>query len=182
MLTLLALVFIVWLVFGYFAYGRWIARQFKLDDSRETPANKINDGEDFVPAQRFYLFGQHFSAIAAAGPIAGPIIACQACGWMPCLLWIALGVVLIGAVHDFAALAASVRHGGRSIAEITRERLGTRGGIAMMIFIWIALVYVIVAFADITSGSFVGKTEELAGAAVAFNPGGAVAAASILYL
>ena len=73
MLTLLAIVFLFWLVFGYFAYGRWIAKQFELDDSRETPANAVNDGEDFVPIKRFYLFGQHFSAIAAAGPIAGPI-------------------------------------------------------------------------------------------------------------
>ena len=72
MLTLLAILFLVWLVFGYFAYGRWITRQFQLDDSRETPAVAVNDGEDFVPAKPFYLFGQHFSAIAAAGPIAGP--------------------------------------------------------------------------------------------------------------
>jgi len=181
-LPLLAAAFLALITLAYRFYGRWISRQFAIDDNRQTPAHAVNDGVDFVPTKPFYLFGQHFSAIAAAGPIAGPIIACQAFGWMPCLLWIALGVVLIGAVHDFATLAASVRHGGRSIAEITRERLGSRGGIAMMIFIWIALVYVIVAFADITSGSFVGKTEELEGAAVAFNPGGAVAAASILYL
>lgn len=181
-LPLLAAAFLVLITLAYRFYGRWISRQFALDDNRQTPAHTVNDGVDFVPTKPFYLFGQHFSAIAAAGPIAGPIIACQAFGWMPCLLWIGFGVVLIGAVHDFATLAASVRHGGRSIAEITRERLGSRGGMAMMIFIWIALVYVIVAFADITSGSFVGKTEELEGAAVAFNPGGAVAAASILYL
>jgi carbon starvation protein len=103
-------------------------------------------------------------------------------GWVPCLLWISLGVVLIGAVHDFSSLTASVRHGARSIAEITREHLGRRAGRAMMAFIWIALVYVIVAFADITAGSFTGVTEELAGAEVKFNPGGAVAAASIMYL
>jgi hypothetical protein len=91
MLALLAIVFLTWLVFGYFAYGRWIAKQFKLNDERETPANRVNDGEDFIPTKPFYLFGQHFSAIAAAGPIAGPIIACQAFGWLPCLLWIAFG-------------------------------------------------------------------------------------------
>src|SRR3989337_55687 len=163
MLAALAIVFLFWLVFGYFAYGRWIARQFKLDDARETPANLVNDGEDFVPTKPFYLFGQHFSAIAAAGPIAGPIIACQAFGWLPCLLWIGLGVVLIGAVHDFSTLTASVRHGARSIADITREQLGPKAGIAILAFIWIALVYVIVAFTDITAGSFVHTTEELAG-------------------
>ena len=181
MLTLLAILFLVWLVFGYFAYGRWITRQFQLDDGRETPAVAMNDGEDFVPAKPFYLFGQHFSAIAAAGPIAGPILAAVTFGWLPCLLWIALGVVLIGAVHDFAALASSVRHGAQSIAEITKEKLGGGAGRAMMAFIWIALVYVIVAFTDITAGTFVAGDESLAGE-TRFSPGGAVAFASVAYL
>jgi carbon starvation protein len=181
-LTLLAVGFLVLLVVSYRLYGGWVSRQFNLDDSRETPARRVNDGVDFVPTKPFYLFGQHFSAIAAAGPIAGPILACQAFGWLPCLLWIGLGVVLIGAVHDFAGLAASVRHGATSIAEITREHLGGRAGRAMMAFIWIALIYVIVAFTDITSGTFVGGSEELRATMVNFNPGGAVASASILYL
>jgi carbon starvation protein len=181
MLAGLAIVFLFWLVLGYFAYGRWIARQFGLDDRQETPANRINDGEDFVPTRPFYLFGQHFSAIAAAGPIAGPIIACQAFGWLPCLLWIAFGVVLIGAVHDFTSLAASVRHGATSIAEIAREKLGSSAGRAMMAFIWIALVYVIIAFADITAGTFVAGDEAVS-RATGFNPGGAVAFAAVAYL
>lgn len=181
MLAALAIVFLTWLVFGYFAYGRWIAKQFKLDDERETPANRINDGEDFVPTRAFYLFGQHFSAIAAAGPIAGPIIACQQFGWLPCLLWIALGVVLIGAVHDFSTLTSSVRHGATSIAEITKEKLGAGAGRAMMAFIWIALIYVIVAFTDITAGTFVSGDDALIGE-TKFNPGGAVAFASVAYL
>jgi len=181
MLTLLAVVFIAWLVFGYFGYGRWIASQFRLDDKRITPANRLEDGQDFVPAAPFYLFGQHFSAIAAAGPIAGPIIAGMAFGWLPCLIWIAFGVVLIGAVHDFSALTSSVRHGAGSIAEITRDKLGGAAGRAMMAFIWLALVYVIVAFTDITAGTFVSGDEALAGS-TAFNPGGAVAFASVAYL
>lgn len=182
MLTLLAVGFLILLAAGYRLYGRWVARQFQLDDTRTTPANQVNDGVDFVPTKPFYLFGQHFSAIAAAGPIAGPILACQAFGWLPCLLWIGLGVVLIGAVHDFSTLAASVRHGATSIAEIMREHLGNGAGRAMMAFIWIALLYVIVAFADITAGTFVGGSEELKATTVNFNPGGAVAAASIMYL
>jgi carbon starvation protein len=181
-LTLIALGFMILLVAAYRLYGNWIARQFVLDDARPTPANTVNDGVDFVPTRPFYLFAQHFSAIAAAGPIAGPILACQAFGWLPCLLWIGLGVVLIGAVHDFTSLAASVRHGACSIAEITREHLGRRAGAAMMGFIWIALVYVIVAFADITAGTFKSGTEELQQGGVAFNAGGAVAAASVMYL
>lgn len=181
-LPLLALAFLIILGTAYRLYGGWVARQFTIDDSRATPAHVQNDGVDYVPVKPFYLFGQHFSAIAAAGPIAGPILACQTFGWLPCLLWIGLGVVLIGAVHDFSTLTASVRHGARSIAEITREQLGPRAGMAILVFIWIALVYVIVAFTDITAGSFVHSTEELEGVDVAFNPGGAVAAASVLYL
>jgi carbon starvation protein len=182
-LALLALVFLVLLVAAYRLYGGWVARQFAIDDSRPTPAHQVNDGVDFVPTRPFYLFAQHFSAIAAAGPIAGPIIACQAFGWLPCLLWIGLGVVLIGAVHDFSSLTASVRHGATSIAEITGEHLGRRAGLAMMVFIWIALIYVIVAFTDITARTFIVGTEELAAASTFdFHPGGAVAAASVLYL
>lgn len=181
-LPIIAVVFLAVLLVGYRWYGRWIARQFAVDDQRRTPAHEVNDGVDFVPTRPFYLFAQHFSAIAAAGPIAGPIIAAQAFGWLPCLLWIGLGVVLIGAVHDFSSLTASVRHGARSIAEITREHLGQTAGRAMMAFMWIALLYVIVAFADITAGSFDRGTEELAGTQNAFNPGGAVAIASVMYL
>ena len=181
MLTILAVAFLAWLVFGYFGYGRWIARQFVLDNRRSTPAHDLSDGEDYVPTPPFYLFGQHFSAIAAAGPIAGPIIACLAFGWLPCLLWIALGVVLIGAVHDFSTLTASIRHSAKSVAEITRDQLGGSAGRAMMAFIWIALVYVTVAFTDITAGTFVAGDEALVGE-TRFNPGGAVALASVLYL
>jgi carbon starvation protein len=181
-LTLLALCFLVLLFLAYRFYGGWVAKQFALDNSRETPANKYKDGLDYEPTPPFYLFGQHFSAIAAAGPIVGPIAACLMFGWLPCLLWVGLGVVLIGAVHDFSALTASVRHGARSIAEITKEHLGTNAGRAMMGFIWIALIYVVVAFTDVTAGTFVAGTEELKSAQVTFNPGGAVAIAAVMYL
>jgi len=181
-LTLIAVAFLALIALAYRWYGSWISRLMGLDPAASTPAHEKKDGVDFVPTKPFYLFGQHFAAIAAAGPIAGPIIAVQEWGWVPCLLWIGLGVVLIGAVHDFMALAASVRHGARSIADITRDHLGPKAGVAMMAFIWLALVYVIVAFADITSASFVTGSEELAGAVRDFHPGGAVAAASIFYL
>lgn len=181
-LTPLALAFLILLAVAYRWYGRWVARQFELNDNTTTPAHRLNDGVDFVPTNPFYLFGQHFSAIAAAGPIAGPILAAQQFGWLPCLLWIALGVVLIGAVHDFSSLVASVRRQGTSVAEVAGDLLGHNAGRAMMAFIWLALIYVIVAFADITAGTFVGKTEELEGLNVSFNRGGAVAAAAIMYL
>jgi carbon starvation protein len=180
-LAALALAFLVLLALGYRVYGGWVARRLAVDDARVTPACERDDGIDFVPTRPFYLFGQHFSAISAAGPIAGPILACQVFGWLPCLLWIAFGVVFIGAVHDFASLTASVRHGARSVAEIAREHLGGPAGRALLAFIWIALVYVIVAFTNITANSFVSGTEELAGER-RFDPGGAVAAASTMYL
>ncbi len=181
-LPLLALATLGVLVVGYNSYGRFVASQFALNDAVRTPAVARNDGIDFVPTRPFYLLGQHFSAIAAAGPIAGPILACTQFGWLPCILWIGFGVVFIGAVHDFSSLVASVRHGGRSVAEIVKDALGPRAWLAIMLFIWIALVYVIVAFTDITANTFVGGGEELEDAALAFNPGGAVAAASVLYL
>ena len=181
-LPLLATGFLALLAVAYRAYGGWVARQLGLDDGRPTPAQMRSDGVDFVPTKPFYLFGQHFSAIAAAGPIAGPILACQAFGWLPCLLWIGFGVVFIGAVHDFSALAASVRHDATSVAEIARRYLGARAGLAVMAFIWLALVYVIIAFTDITAASFVSGTEEVRASARTFHPGGAVAAASVLYL
>ena len=174
-LPLIALIVLGVLALGYRFYGRYLARQFALDDATPTPAVVRNDGVDFVPTRPFYLLGQHFSAIAAAGPVAGPILACKAFGWMPCLLWIGLGVVFIGAVHDFSSLVASVRHQGRSIAEIVRVQIGVKAWAAMMAFIWFALLYVILAFADITASTFVGRTEDLEGLEVAFNPGGAVA-------
>jgi carbon starvation protein len=181
-LPVLALLTVGLLVIGYTLYGSFIAGQYQLDDSIVTPSVAVNDGVDFVPTQPFYLLGQHFSAIAAAGPIAGPILACMQFGWLPCILWIALGVIFIGAVHDFSSLVASVRHRGRSVAEIVKENLGDRAWLAIMLFIWIALIYVILAFTDITASTFVTGGEELSGNAVGFNPGGAVAAASVMYL
>lgn len=181
-LTAVALAVLTALWLGYRLYGRWVAGQYRLRDDAPTPAVTRDDGVDFVPTRPFYLLGQHFSAIAAAGPIAGPIIAAQQFGWLPCVLWIGLGVVFIGAVHDFSTLVASVRHQGRSIAEIIRLHLGGRAWLAMMAFIWLALLYVILAFADITASTFVGRTEDLEGMAFGFNQGGAVALASVLYL
>ena len=170
------------LFFGYRVYGRFVAGQYALDDSRPTPAVTKSDGVDFVPTRPFYLLGQHFSAIAAAGPIAGPILAAQQFGWGPAVLWVALGVVFIGAVHDLSTLVASVRHEGRSIAEVVKDHLGPGAGRAMVAFIWVALVYVIVAFTDVTASTFVAGDPELQGVSFDFHQGGAVAMASVLYL
>ena len=181
-LPALAAAVLVLLALGYRFYGRYVAGQLGLDDARTTPAVAMADGVDFVPTRPFYLLGQHFSAIAAAGPIAGPILACQQFGWLPCILWIGLGVVFIGAMHDLSSLVASVRHRGKSIAEIVKIEMGRRAWLAMMAFIWLALLYVILAFADITASTFAGRTDDTAGLATAFDQGGAVALASVSYL
>jgi carbon starvation protein len=181
-LPLIATLFLIFLTIGYFKYGSWVASNFNLNKDTVTPAHTYKDGNDYIPTNPFYLFAQHFSAIAAAGPIAGPIVACQQFGWLPSLLWISIGVVFIGAVHDFSSLTCSVKHHAHSIADITREQLGTKAGKAMMVFIWIALVYIIVAFADITASSFVSTPDELSGLGLNFHPGGAVAWAAISYL
>lgn len=181
-LALLAIVVLVLLGLGYRLYGGFVSRQYALNDGAPTPAERLEDGVDFVPTRPFYLLGQHFSAIAAAGPIAGPILAAQQFGWLPAVLWILFGVIFIGAVHDLSTLVASVRHEGRSIAEVVKSNLGPRSGVAMMAFIWVALVYVIVAFTDVTASTFVAGDPELEGLHFDFNPGGAVAMASMLYL
>ncbi len=180
-LPLLAAAVLLVLVAGYALYGRFVARRIGLDDARATPAVTKADGVDFVPTGRFYLLGQHFSAIAAAGPIVGPILACQTWGWVPCILWIAIGVVLIGAVHDVMALVASVRHGATSIAELAKRHLGPKAWLSLTAFIWLALVYVIVAFTDATTQTFLGAVEELPDK-THFEKGGGVAAAAVLYL
>lgn len=181
-LPLLAGLVLIGLGLAYRLYGGFVARQYALDDARPTPATAHEDGVDFVPTRPFYLLGQHFSAIAAAGPIAGPILAAQQFGWLPALLWICVGVVFIGAVHDLSTLVASVRHDARSIAEVVKLQLGPRAGTAMLVFIWVALVYVIVAFTDVTASTFVQGDPELQGLTFDFHPGGAVAAASTMYL
>jgi len=164
---------------GYRLYGSLLARLFRLDPARPTPAYELCDDVDYVPTEPKFLIGQHFSAIAAAGPIVGPILACTMFGWAPALLWILIGSIFIGGVHDFAALVASVRHKARSIAEIVREHMSRRSYVLFLTFIWIALVYIIVAFTDITAASFVGEQRLENGTTVR---GAGIAASSMLYL
>jgi carbon starvation protein len=163
---------------AYRLYGTWLARNLQLDDSKPTPAVRMRDDVDYQPVPASALFPQHFSAIAAAGPIVGPILAGLTFGWLPALLWIVLGSIFVGGVHDLMALVASLRHGAKSIAEVVKQHISPLSYFLFLIFIWIALVYIIVAFTDITASSFVGAaTEENGGVG-----GGAIAASSILYL
>ncbi len=157
--------------FAYLSYGRVLAKFFDLSAARPTPAAEKNDGIDFVPTPKGFLLGQHFSAIAAAGPIVGPILAALWFGWLPVLLWIVVGAIFFGAVHDFSTLVGSVRHRAVSIVEIVNEHFGRRGYLVFLLFVWLSLLYVITAFTDLTSSSFVDP-----------KLGGGVAASSLLYL
>ena len=121
MLTVILIAAAVLFVSAYFVYGRFLDRRYDVDDNRITPSHTDYDGIDRVPAHKAVLLGHHFSSIAGAGPIVGPIIAAVAFGWLPVLLWVIIGAIFIGGVHDFSALIASIRHKARSIAEIARE-------------------------------------------------------------
>src|SRR5687767_13874868 len=158
-MSLLAVVGIsaILLITAYFTYGRFLSRFLALDAARPTPAVEMRDGVDYEPIESKFLLGQHFSAIAAAGPIVGPILAGLMFGWVPALIWILVGAIFIGGVHDFAALVASIRHKAKSIAEVVREHMNPRAYILFLSFIWLALVYIIVAFTDVTAQAFVGK-------------------------
>src|SRR5215208_1912265 len=147
------------LAVAYRTYGRFLSRFLELDARRPTPAVELRDDLDYVPIEPRFLLSQHFSAIAAAGPITGPILAGVMFGWLPALIWILLGSIFIGGVHDMTSLTASIRHKARSIAEVVRDHMSQRSYVLFLIFIWIALVYIIVAFTDVTAASFVGMSK-----------------------
>src|SRR4051794_3214438 len=133
------------LAIAYRFYSAFIAaRVLALDDTRQTPAHAFSDGKDFVPTNRWVLFGHHFAAITGAGPLIGPVLAAQF-GFLPGLLWILVGVTLGGAVHDFVILTASVRRGGRSLAEIARDEVGPVAGVIATIAILFTVVIAIAA-------------------------------------
>jgi len=155
MLVIILLVSVVLFVTAYYGYGRFLDKRFDIDDRNRTPSHTDYDGVDRVPAQKSVLLGHHFSSIAGAGPIVGPIIASVAFGWLPALIWIILGSIFIGGVHDFSALIASVRHKARSIAEIAREYMSPLAYKLFLLFIWLALIYVLTVFTDLTSTTFV---------------------------
>lgn len=168
------------LVLAYLTYGKFLAKKvFDLNNKNATPAVTMEDGLDFVPTDAKFLSGQHFSAIAAAGPVTGPIIAGLTFGWVPTLLWILVGTIFIGGVHDMGALIASVRNSARSITETVRTNISQRAWILFNLFIFFTLIMIIVAFTDITTSAFVNVVDLGGGITVG---GGAIATSSILYL
>ncbi len=164
---------------AYWTYGPLLVRLLKLDPQAKTPAFELRDDVDYSPLAPNELLSQHFSAIAAAGPIVGPILAGVMFGWLPALIWILVGSILIGGVHDFTALVASIRHKARSIAEVVRDHMSHRAFVLFLTFVWLALVYIIVAFTDITAASFIGVQKLENGQDVT---GAGIASSSLMYL
>lgn len=147
------------LVIAYLTYGRWLAKQWGIDPSKETPSHTEEDGVDYVPAKAPVLMGHHFSSIAGAGPINGPIQA-AVFGWVPVLLWILIGGIFFGAVHDFGALFASLRHKGQSIGEVIATTMGSKAKKLFLIFSYLTLILVVAAFASIVANTFMATYTE----------------------
>ena len=159
MLIIILVIVVLAFALAYRYYGSWLERHFDIDDRRPTPSHSDYDGADRVPAKTAVLLGHHFSSIAGAGPIVGPIIAASAFGWLPALLWIVFGTILFGGVHDFSSLVASIRHRAKSVAEIAREYMSPLSYRLFLLFIWLAMCYILVVFIDLTSTTFVERGE-----------------------
>ena len=157
--VVILLVGIVILVLGYIFYGGWLAKQWGVDPNRTTPAHELEDGNDYVPAKAPVLMGHHFSSIAGAGPINGPIQA-AVFGWVPVMLWVLIGGIFFGAVHDFGALFASVRNKGQSIGEVIAESIGSRAKKLFLTFSYLTLILVVAAFASIVANTFKATYDE----------------------
>jgi carbon starvation protein len=144
---------IVFFVVAYVCYGGFLAKKWGLDNKKQTPAVRLNDNIDYVPTDPQVLFGHHFSSIAGAGPITGPILA-AAFGWIPVYLWIVIGSIFFGGVHDFGSLAASLDNDGKSIGEIIKSNVSTRAQKLFSWYAWITIGLVVAAFTDICAKTF----------------------------
>lgn len=154
---MLAIIFLIacgLFALAYVKYGGFLKKHFELDNKNHPPSHTMYDGIDYAPAPVPVLFGHHFSSIAGAGPVLGPIIAGIAFGWGPAWLWIIIGSIFFGGVHDFASLVISIRNRGRSIAEIANTYMSRRAYRLMLAFIWLCLVYVLTVFTDLTAATF----------------------------
>lgn len=179
----LVLISIAVLLCGYIFYGRWLCKQWGVGENKEeTPAHTMEDGIDYVPSKTPVLMGHHFSSIAGAGPITGPIGAAMF-GWVPVVLWILVGGIFFGGVHDFGALFASIRHKGQSIGEVISANMSKRAKRLFLIFAYLTLILVVAAFASIVASTF-GAKYDAAGALdkAASAANASVAMVSLLFI
>ena len=151
--AVLLIISIAILLIGYIFYGRWLSKKWGVDPSNVTPAHTMEDGVDYVPAKAPVLMGHHFSSIAGAGPINGPIQA-AVFGWVPVALWVLIGGIFFGGVHDFGALFASVRNKGKSIGTVIEDSIGLKAKRLFIIFAYLTLLLVVAAFASIVANTF----------------------------
>lgn len=167
------------LVIAYLTYGKWLAKQWGINPSRTTPSHTEEDGVDYVPAKAPVLMGHHFSSIAGAGPINGPIQA-AVFGWVPVFLWVLIGGIFFGAVHDFGALFASIRNKGQSIGEVIASTMGAKAKKLFIIFSYLTLILVVAAFASIVANTFMATYTE--GGAVDYTASAANATTAMISL
>ena len=153
---LLLIICVALLICGYIFYGRYLCKQWGVgENDKPTPAHTMEDGVDYVPAKAPVLMGHHFSSIAGAGPITGPITAASlGFGWLACALWIVIGGIFFGAMHDFGALFASVRNKGKSIGTVIEDSIGLKAKRLFLIFAYLTLLLVVAAFASIVANTF----------------------------
>lgn len=179
----LLIVCIAVLLAGYIFYGGWLCKQWGVGESSEpTPAHTLEDGVDYVPAKAPVLMGHHFSSIAGAGPITGPIGAAMF-GWLPVTLWVLVGGIFFGGVHDFGALIASIRHNGQSIGEIISANMSRRAKRLFITFSYLTLILVVAAFASIVASTFGATLDETGAIDYAASASKAsVAMVSILFI
>ena len=149
----LMLVAAVVLVCGYLLYGRWLSNKWGVDAKALTPARRMEDGNSFSPASAFTVFSHQFSSICGAGPVTGTIVA-MAFGWLPVVLWVLIGGIFFGAVHDFGALYASMKNNGKSLAQLIEKYIGKTGRRLFLLFSWLFCIIVIAAFTSMVCGTF----------------------------
>ena len=157
---LILIIALALLACGYIFYGSFLAKKWGVDPNRETPAHTSYDGKDFVPANPAVLMGHHFSSIAGAGPINGPIQA-AVFGWVPVFLWVIIGGIFFGAMHDFGALFASIRHNGGSIGEVIKDSMGVKAQRLFTIFALLVLILVIASFTAVVAGTFMSDADSV---------------------
>ncbi|PJE81163.1 carbon starvation protein A [Candidatus Pacearchaeota archaeon CG10_big_fil_rev_8_21_14_0_10_32_42] len=155
--ALIVIIAVIWMFLGYRFYGKFIEKRIKVNDREKTPAVTNRNKVDFSPAKKNFLAGHHFASIAGAGPIIGPILAISYFGWVPVAIWVLIGSVFIGAMHDYISLIASVRNKAKGVAAITSEHLNKRAGWIFGLMIFITLILVVTVFSVSSAESIIEK-------------------------
>ncbi|HLF53783.1 MAG TPA: carbon starvation protein A [Candidatus Nanoarchaeia archaeon] len=149
----------LWMFLGYRFYSKFIEKKLKINDKNITPAVKQRDNIDYSPAKKPFLIGHHFASIAGAGPIIGPILAVSYFGWLPVVLWVSIGGVFIGAMHDYVTLIVSVRNKAKGVSNIAKHYLGSKGGWLFGLMIWITLILITTVFSVSAAESIISKPD-----------------------